>query len=119
MPNRISISLIYALAKKTNILQNDPILWFSMMLMPAGPPALVISGLAELAKISEAEEIAVAKTLTVSLLSLILSGSAVLMTRLDHVCTVASCMFLYYGGIESMRSCTGSEGLMYIIQKNL
>lgn len=42
-----------------------------MMLMPAGPPALVISGLAELAKIPEAEEIAVAKTLTVSLLSLI------------------------------------------------
>ena len=89
------------------------------MLMPAGPPALVISGLAELAKISEAEEIAVAKTLTVSLLSLIVSGSAVLMIRLDHVCTVASCMFLYYGGIESMRSCTGSEGLMYIVQKNL
>lgn len=37
-----------------------------MMLMPAGPPALVISGLAELAKIPESEEIEVAKTLTVS-----------------------------------------------------
>lgn len=36
-----------------------------MMLMPAGPPALVISGLAELAKIPETEEIEVAKTLTV------------------------------------------------------
>ena len=80
-PNRISISLIYALAKKTNILQDDPILWFSMMLMPAGPPALVISGLAELARIPEAEEIAVAKTLTVSLSSLRISGLAVLMIR--------------------------------------
>lgn len=61
----ISISIIYGLAKGTNILQSDPILWFSMMLMPAGPPALVISGLAELAKIPETEEIGVAKTLTV------------------------------------------------------
>lgn len=37
-----------------------------MMLMPAGPPALVITGLAELAKIPESEEIEVAKSLTVS-----------------------------------------------------
>jgi hypothetical protein len=36
-----------------------------MMLMPAGPPALVISGLAELAKIPETEKIEVAKTLTI------------------------------------------------------
>jgi hypothetical protein len=61
----ISISFIYALSKGTNILQTDPILWFSMMLMPAGPPALVISGLAELAKIPETEKIEVAKTLTI------------------------------------------------------
>lgn len=65
-PNRISISLIYILARSTGILQNDPILWFSMMLMPAGPPALVISSLAELAKIPESEEIEIAKSLTVS-----------------------------------------------------
>lgn len=44
----------------------DPILWFSLMLMPAGPPALVISGLAELARISELEKMAIAKSLTVS-----------------------------------------------------
>ena len=43
------------------------------------------------------------------------------MVRLDYVCIVANCVFLYYGGIESMRSCTGREGLMYmhIVQKKL
>lgn len=36
-----------------------------MMLMPAGPPALVIQGLAELAKASERQKMTIAKTLTV------------------------------------------------------
>lgn len=35
----ISISVIWAIATKTNWLGDDPILWFTMMLMPAGPPA--------------------------------------------------------------------------------
>lgn len=61
----VSISLIYGLAKNTKLLGDDPVLWFSMMLMPAGPPALVISGLAELAHASETEKMAIAKTLTV------------------------------------------------------
>ncbi|KAL4805076.1 auxin efflux carrier [Aspergillus unguis] len=61
----ISISLIYALAKKTSLLRSDPILWFSLMLMPAGPPALVIQGLAELAKASERTKMTIAKTLTI------------------------------------------------------
>lgn len=62
----ISISVIYALARKTSILQDDPFLWFSMMLMPCGPPAFVISGLADLAGVPESEEIEIAKSLTVS-----------------------------------------------------
>ncbi|KAE8154198.1 auxin efflux carrier superfamily [Aspergillus avenaceus] len=62
----LSISIIYALAKRTGFVRSDPILWFSLMLMPAGPPALVISGLAELAKVSELEKMAIAKSLTVS-----------------------------------------------------
>jgi predicted permease len=61
----LSVSLIYGLAKKTRLLGDDPMLWFSMMLMPAGPPALVISGLAELAQASEMEKMVIAKTLTV------------------------------------------------------
>ncbi|KAL4782815.1 hypothetical protein BJX76DRAFT_331768 [Aspergillus varians] len=36
-----------------------------MMLMPAGPPALVIQGLAELARASERQKMTIAKTLTI------------------------------------------------------
>lgn len=64
----VSISLIHGLAKHTGLLGDDPILWFSMMLMPAGPPALVISGLAEVAQASETEKMAIAKTLTVRIM---------------------------------------------------
>lgn len=65
----VSIPLIYGLAKHTKLLGDDPILWFSMMLMPAGPPALVISGLAEVAQASETEKMAIAKTLTVRIIA--------------------------------------------------
>lgn len=61
----LSVSVVYGLAEKTSILGNDPMLWFSMMLMPAGPPALVISGLAELAQASESDKMAIAKTVAV------------------------------------------------------
>ncbi|KAJ5323390.1 Auxin efflux carrier [Penicillium atrosanguineum] len=43
-------------------LKDDPKLWFSMMLMPTGPLALVIFGLAELAHASKTEKMAIAKT---------------------------------------------------------
>ncbi|EKV10990.1 Auxin efflux carrier [Penicillium digitatum] len=61
----LSVSLIYGLAQQTHFLDDDPMLWFSMMLMPAGPPALLISGLAELAQASEMEKMVIAKTLTI------------------------------------------------------
>lgn len=68
MDHSISIPLIYGLAKDTDLVRHDPVLWFSMMLMPAGPPALIISGLAELARISEVERMTIAKTLSVSVI---------------------------------------------------
>lgn len=60
----LSISAIYVLASKTKLIGEEPILWFSMMLMPSGPPALVLAGLAELARASEMEQMVIAKTLT-------------------------------------------------------
>ncbi|KAJ5831790.1 Auxin efflux carrier [Penicillium riverlandense] len=63
----MSISLIYGLARGTTLLGSDPMVWFTMMLMPVGPPSLVILGLAELAKASEREKMAIAKTLTVGM----------------------------------------------------
>jgi hypothetical protein len=43
----------------------DLILWFSMMVMPTGPPALIIMELAELGRVSEVEKMAIAKALAV------------------------------------------------------
>lgn len=71
MTPRMSISFVYLLASRTAVLGNDPMLFFSMMLMPTGPSSLVISGLAELAHISEVERLVIVKVLTVSRDSLI------------------------------------------------
>jgi hypothetical protein len=62
----ISISLIWALATKTTLLGDDPILWFAMMLMPTGPPAMILVALTDVIKAPETEKMAVAKMLTVS-----------------------------------------------------
>lgn len=70
-----------------------------MMLMPAGPPALVIQGLAELAKASEATKMAIAKTLTVCLLLAEERGCA---NSADHVHAFALHLVYYYGGVESL-----------------
>ncbi|KAF8459071.1 auxin efflux carrier [Terfezia claveryi] len=59
-----SISIIYMLAKK-KLLSDDPVLWFSMMLMPCGPPAILLSSLAEL-KGNTNTRLQVAKLLMVS-----------------------------------------------------
>ncbi|KAH8702014.1 auxin efflux carrier superfamily [Talaromyces proteolyticus] len=57
----ISISGLYFFIRYTKVLPHDPVLWFSMMVMPTGPPALIISGLAELEEVSELEKMAIAK----------------------------------------------------------
>ena len=62
----ISISVIWALASRTNLLSDDPILWFSMMLMPTGPPAISLTSMADCTGSSEKEIMAIAKFLTVS-----------------------------------------------------
>lgn len=35
-----SIASVYTLASKTDLLGSDPMLWFALMLMPTGPPAM-------------------------------------------------------------------------------
>ncbi|KAJ9627905.1 hypothetical protein H2203_003124 [Taxawa tesnikishii (nom. ined.)] len=62
----ISIPLIWALVSKTNLLSNDPILWFSLMLMPTGPPALKLTALADVNGADEKEKMSIAKFLTMS-----------------------------------------------------
>ncbi|KIJ27587.1 hypothetical protein M422DRAFT_784807 [Sphaerobolus stellatus SS14] len=46
-----SIPAIYLISTRTSLLSDDPMLWFSMMLMPVGPPAMLLSTLIEVADI--------------------------------------------------------------------
>jgi hypothetical protein len=62
----VSIAIIGALAAKTNVLGNDPVLWFTMMLMPTGPSAMKLGALADVGGAGDEEKMAIAKFLTVS-----------------------------------------------------
>ena len=61
----MSIPFIYALATKTGVLDNDPMLWFAMMLMPCGPPAMILVALSDVNGSPEEEKMAIAKLLEV------------------------------------------------------
>jgi auxin efflux carrier family protein len=63
----VSIAVIYALASRTEILGDDPMLWFAMMLMPTGPPAMKLITLVQVSDGEEGDEARIAKLLTVSI----------------------------------------------------
>lgn len=73
MIHSISISVIYAIAAKTNWLSQDPMLWFCLMLMPTGPPAMKLTALADVNGSKESEKMAIAKFLTVRLPLIVVS----------------------------------------------
>ena len=62
----LSIGVIYLLAKETNVVGVDPMLWFTMMLMPTGPPAMKLITMVEVSDADEEEEHKIARLLTVS-----------------------------------------------------
>jgi predicted permease len=62
----ISISVIYGLAKRTTILGDDPMLWFALMMMPTGPPAMKLITMVQASDGDEEEEHKIATLLTVS-----------------------------------------------------
>ncbi|KAI1523145.1 Membrane transporter [Pyrenophora tritici-repentis] len=62
----ISIPLIWAIASKTKLLDTDPMLWFTMMLMPTGPPAMILVALTDVTGAAETMKMTVAKFLTIS-----------------------------------------------------
>jgi auxin efflux carrier family protein len=64
--NSISITVIYFLASKTNLLDEDPILWFVMMLIPTGPSATKLTALADVSGAEEDEKMSIAKFITIS-----------------------------------------------------
>ena len=61
----VSISVIFAIAKKTNWLGHDPVLWFAMMLMPTGPPAMKLIAMADVNGADETERMIISKLLVV------------------------------------------------------
>lgn len=65
--NRIAIPSVYFFVNNTKLLGNDPMLWFAMMLMPVGPPAMMLSALMEIKGSPEPEKMAVARVLTVTI----------------------------------------------------
>lgn len=74
----VGIPIIYMLAHKTTLLNSDPVLWFCMMLMPVGPPALKLLALADVSGAEEKEKSSLVKFLSMSyLLSPIICFSVV------------------------------------------
>ncbi|ESZ97983.1 hypothetical protein SBOR_1654 [Sclerotinia borealis F-4128] len=62
----ISTGIIYYLAKNTNWVGEDPMLWFSMMFMPLGPSAVKLITMVEVSDASEEDQHKIAKLLAIS-----------------------------------------------------
>ena len=54
------------IASKTNWLDNDPILWFVLMLLPTGPSATKLTALADVSGAEEDEKMSIAKFISLS-----------------------------------------------------
>ena len=65
----ISIPVIYLLATRTQLLGDDQVLWWSMMLMSIGPPALILSVLLEVICAEPRSKMMVAQVLAYSYLA--------------------------------------------------
>ncbi|CZR67761.1 uncharacterized protein PAC_17660 [Phialocephala subalpina] len=62
----MSIAIVWFLVKETTWLGEDPMLWFTMMLMPTGPPAMKLITMIQVSDADEEDEAKVAKLLTIS-----------------------------------------------------
>jgi len=62
----MSIAMVWFLVKETTWLSDDPMLWFAMMLMPTGPPAMKLITMIQVSDADEEDEAKVAKLLTIS-----------------------------------------------------
>ncbi|KAI1383179.1 auxin efflux carrier [Hypoxylon trugodes] len=62
----ISIPIIWALAAYTNILPDDPMLWWALMMMPVGPTAMKVLALADVSGTNQTTRMSIARFLTIS-----------------------------------------------------
>ncbi|OAA65535.1 Auxin efflux carrier [Niveomyces insectorum RCEF 264] len=78
----VAVGSVYQLASKTTLLGDDPMLWFTLMLMPTGPPAMKLITLVQVSNADAADEHSIAQLLTISyLISPILSFTVVASLR--------------------------------------
>lgn len=70
----MSIAIISTLVAKTDLLGDDPLLWFTMMLMPTGPSAMKLTALAEATHAEDEEKMAITKFLSVCDLGILPRG---------------------------------------------
>jgi len=83
----MSIGAIYALASRTDVLGSDPMLWFTMMLMPAGPPATKLITMVQVSGGDQDDETVISKLLTISyFISPILSFTVVGSLKASQAC---------------------------------
>lgn len=61
-----SIGIIYSIAKGSDILGSDPMLWFAMMMMPMGPPAMKLITMVQVSDAGVEDERKIVKILTIS-----------------------------------------------------
>ncbi|KAG9240162.1 auxin efflux carrier [Calycina marina] len=81
----ISIGIVYLLAKNTTILGQDPMLWFTMMLMPTGPSAIKLITMVQVGEGSDKEQQKIAQLLTISyVISPVLAFTVVGALRASH-----------------------------------
>lgn len=73
----ISIPLVYLIATKTRLLGDDPILWWSMMIMPIGPPGMILSILLEAVDAERRMKMMVARVLVYAYMATPLMALAV------------------------------------------
>lgn len=103
---RISIPLIWAVASKTKLLNADPMLWFSMMLMPTGPPAMILVALSDVTGASESMKMTVAKFLTVST-SLMVTQPSLTSGQISYAITPMIC-FAVVAALEATKAAINS-----------
>ncbi|KAH8827950.1 hypothetical protein DL96DRAFT_1128759 [Flagelloscypha sp. PMI_526] len=61
-----SIGIVWAVVGKLGLGSRDPILWFVLMMIPSGPPAMKLGALADVSNGTEQEKLSIAKFLAIS-----------------------------------------------------
>ncbi|KAJ3545563.1 hypothetical protein NM208_g2450 [Fusarium decemcellulare] len=62
----LSILFIRTLLDHTNVLGEDPVLWFALMMMPTGPPAMKLLAMAEADEADEDDKMAISQILMIT-----------------------------------------------------